>query len=572
VLKPQLLDLAGWMERETLNLAYECVQIMLPPGLRPKTTQELRPLVSQVPEQLSETGAALLRLLITRGSLKRSQVGATMKGTAWPQAITELRRRGLIAIEQQRHLPVMHPKTVRMASLIAPPEAWEEGLDKLKRLELYRSVLTFLQKEKQPIEVTVVCAETGAQISHLQKLHARGLIAFNSEEMIRDPLEDLIFTPVEAPSLLPDQQAVWEQIAPWLDPGSTPPAPALLLGVTGSGKTELYLRATEKVLAQGRQALILVPEISLTPQTVRRFVLRFPGRVGVWHSGMTDGERYDTWRRVRSGELTVLVGARSALFAPFSHLGLIVLDEEEDTSYKQSSWPRPFYHARDVAEELARRTGALVLMGSATPSLEAYARAQAGRYRLLEMPRRILGHRQRVLDWQQHLHLPENRYRPLAESPEACTISLPPVQIVDMRAELKAGNRAIFSSVLQQAVDHALGQHQQIIFFLNRRGTATHVFCRDCGWVAACPKCEIPLTYHAQRESLICHHCGHHARMVTRCPQCGSGRVRAFGLGTERLEEQVAERWPAARLMRWDRGLAPSHAPHPSLLERFCRW
>jgi primosomal protein N' (replication factor Y) len=396
-------------------------------------------------------------------------------------------------------------------------------------------------------------------------LKKHGLVKFQQQERIRDPLAEMVYTPAEPPTLLPDQQEVWENVADLLDT-STPP-PVLLQGVTGSGKTEIYLRATEKVLAQGRQALMLVPEISLTPQTVRRFVVRFSDAVGVWHSGMTNGERYDTWRRIRTGDVQVLVGARSALFAPFPDLGLIVLDEEEDTSYK--ALQQPYYHTRETAEALGRLTGALVIYGSATPSLEAYTRAQQGRYRLLEMPRRVLGHRRRIEAWQEQLELDESRYRAVPSGPDACTIELPPVRVVDMRAELKAGNRSIFSRPLQRAMDEALQHHEQAILFLNRRGTSTHVFCRDCGWVAECPQCEIPLTFHQRAEILLCHRCSYRTSMVDHCPACGSHRVRAFGLGTEGLERRVAQRWPQAQLLRWDRDVATSHAAHAELMSRF---
>ncbi|MGC9356460.1 MAG: primosomal protein N', partial [Anaerolineae bacterium] len=540
VLSPALLHLARWMARETLALLHECVKTLLPPGLRPKTEMLLKAQVSRVPGELPANAEALLRLLIGRGPLRRSQVRSALQGVNWQRAIPYLRSRKLIVTETIQHLPRMRPRTVRTAMLAAPQPAWDAKMAGLQRVDFYRTILTFLEQEDEPVEASVVYAETGAKYYHLKMLHERGLIAFGSEERIRDPLEDLIFTPIEAPDLLPDQQAVWKELEAQMVPHGEPnleakmPPPVLLLGVTGSGKTEIYLRATERVLEQERQALILVPEISLTPQTVRRFLVRFPGRVGVWHSGMSDGERYDTWRRVRDGEVSVLVGARSALFAPFPHLGLIVLDEEEDTSYKQGQ--RPYYHARETAEELARLTGAQLILGSATPSLEAYTRALEGRYRLLQMPRRVLSHRQRIADWQRYLKIPVSRYRQTPEAPEVCTISLPSVQIVDMRAELKAGNRSIFSRPLQEAVDRALAHDEQIILFLNRRGTATHVFCRDCGWVADCPKCDIPLTYHARADALLCHHCSHRQPMVRRCPECGSRRVRAFGLGTEGLE------------------------------------
>jgi primosomal protein N' (replication factor Y) len=440
--------------------------------------------------------------------------------------------------------------------------------------------LAFLAEEQDPVPFSVVRAETGAKTYHIRKLEERGLVATTREEVVRDPLSDLVFTPDRPPPLTPEQQRVWTSLQAQLE-REGPRPPILLLGVTGSGKTELYLRATETVLEQGKQALILVPEISLTPQTVQRFVVRFPGLVGLWHSGMSDGERYDTWRRVRSGELSVIVGARSALFSPFPNLGLVVMDEEEDTSYKQGR--TPMYHAREVATRLAATNDAVLVMGSATPSLEAYARAKAGRYLLLALPSRILSHRRRVADWQRILGVERSRYEEIPdaveEAPqkgdapdiEAVTIPLPPVHVVDMRAELRAGNRSIFSLPLQRAVDEALDQSQQAILFLNRRGTATYVFCRDCGWVAECPRCDIPLTQHRKASALICHRCNYRRPITHKCPSCGSHRVRAFGLGTEGLVERVARRWPAARVLRWDRDTARSRGAHTTIMGHFAR-
>ncbi|MCD4737684.1 MAG: primosomal protein N', partial [Anaerolineae bacterium] len=506
VLSTSLLTLARWMARETLAPLHECVKLMLPPGMKPESLETVAP---------------------TR------------------------------------------PKTVLLASLSLPRAAWDKKLAGLQLLSLYRTILTFLEQEEKPVEVSVIYAAAGAKNRHLKMLQQRGLLTFQRQRELRDPLAGAHHTLVEAPTLIPDQQQVWDAVAALLASATpaNPPPPVLLMGVTGSGKTEIYLRATERVLSQGRQALMLVPEISLTPQTVRRFMVRFPGKVGLWHSGMTEGERSDTWQRIREGELTVLVGARSALFAPFPQLGLIVMDEEEESSYK--SLRRPYYHTRETAEELARQTGALLIMGSATPSLEAHAHALQGRYRLLQMPRRILSQRQDLENWEEQLPLSPNRYHALPETPDVCTIELPPVQIVDMRAELKTGNRSIFSRPLQQALDRALSQKEQIILFLNRRGTSTHIFCRDCGWVAQCPRCEIPLTHHRSLGSLCCHRCNYREPMVNHCPQCSSQWVRAFGLGTEGLVERVEKRWPDANLMRWDHDVARNHKAHRSLMARF---
>ncbi len=638
-LPPRLLNLARWMARETLTPMHKCVLTMLPPGLRPQAYLHLSPQVIAMPQDLTDefikdsgvlkaevdleadaalAAKALMHLLLERGPLKSSQIARALKDIDWHRARHYLQKRGYIKTERRLRLPHPHPKTVRMVRLAAPHTEWEEGFKGLryKDRDHYREILGFLEDEEQPVEVNVVYAETGAELYQLKTLVRRGLASFSRQEVIRDPLAERIYTPEVPPPLTPDQQAAWEVIQAELTVDSHLPLskdlergteevrlpPILLMGVTGSGKTELYLRATAEVLAQGRCALILVPEISLTPQTVRRFAVRFPGQVGLWHSGMSEGERYDTWRRARQGDIKIVVGARSALFTPFPRLGLIVLDEEEDTSYKQKR--RPYYHAREVAEELARCTGALLILGSATPTLESTLHAQEGRYRMLQLSRRVLGHRRRIADWQSHLHLSGSRYRPLEESVverrgsipqppdpnqkrtlEAWTIGLPPVQVVDMRAELKAGNRSIFSRALQNAVDDALAAKttnhpgEQVILFLNRRGTATYIFCRDCGWVAQCPRCDIPLTYHGGLGALLCHRCGYREASIrdlaqqrrAHCPKCGSPRVRAFGLGTAGLETRVYERWPEAYVLRWDRDTARTHAAHQAILGRFAR-
>ncbi len=243
------------------------------------------------------------------------------------------------------------------------------------------------------------------------------------------------------------------------------------------------------------------------------------------------------------------------------------MDEEEDTSYKQGRIP--YYHTRETAAQLARLSGALLIMGSAAPSLESYNRALAGAYQMYRLPQRAMGHQQRLADWQRVLHVPRNLYRPVADAPQAATIPLPLVRVVDMRAELKSGNRSVFSRALVEAVDQALARKEQVIFFLNRRGTSTFVFCRDCGWTATCPRCDIPLTLHAKSDVLICHRCNYRKKSKQICPECGSHRVRAFGLGTEGLQSRVAEQWANARILRWDRDMARSHAAHEAIMGRF---
>ncbi len=492
--------------------------------------------------------------------------------------LTPLVRRDLIQLVEE-------PATVHLA--LDPDEA-EELIIRLRGTAIHRRVLQALAAEEAPAWVGWLYAETGATRSVLKELEETGLIVIEREEVVRDPLADraLPTTPETPPTLTPDQRAAWDAIRPHIGrddstEGGEPPI-FLLHGVTGSGKTEIYLRAIAQALEQGGQALFLVPEIALTPQTIQRVAARFPGRVAVWHSDLNPGERFDTWRRVLHGEVDVIVGTRSALFAPVSRLRLIVLDEEHDESYKNQRLP--YYHAREVALALARLTGSVVILGSATPDVVTYTRAREGRFHLLALPQRIIAHRKQVEAMQ--VHARQDRpatvppaWQPLGqEAPDARVIPLPPVHIVDMRLELKAGNRSIFSRALQRGIRHALDAQQQVILFINRRGRASFILCRDCGHVLQCERCDVPLTFHITQEHtapremrgvLLCHHCNRRYEVPQKCPQCGSSRIRYFGGGTQRVEEEVRRLFPQARVLRWDRDVTTARGAHWRILEAF---
>jgi primosomal protein N' (replication factor Y) len=353
----------------------------------------------------------------------------------------------------------------------------------------------------------------------------------------------------------------------------------LLHGVTGSGKTEVYLAALDHAVASGKRGIVLVPEIALTPQTVRRFAERFPGQVAVLHSGLSQGELFDQWHGIRDGRYAVVVGSRSAIFAPQPDLGLIVIDEEHEWTYKQNE-PAPRYHAREAAEELARLTGAVLLLGSATPDVVSYQKALWGTHRLIELKERV---------------------RPVRDaggnvlSVHSSTV-LPPVDVVDMREELKGGNRSIFSRSLQIGLHQALEKGEQAILFLNRRGSAGFLQCRDCGYVPQCSACAIALGYHrrlkpgdtpgpplkghSQRqlqqrrvagdiERLICHQCNRSRAPFERCPMCGGARLRPMGLGVEAVEEAAQELLPGVRTLRWDRDVTQGRHAHEQILAAF---
>jgi primosomal protein N' (replication factor Y) len=599
VLSPVQLELARWLSARTLAPLIDCLRLMLPPGLA-RRADVLVTLVDPPPVPSGRRGRpattaqrAVLAALRERGPLRGRQLARVTGEVDWRNVVAQLSARGLVQRQALLPPPAVGPKRVRSVQLSASPAevaaAWEDGLARRRRGPLYRAILDLLLAESGPVEASWVYAQTGCTLEHLRALEALGLVSFAEEEVWRDPLAGQVFVPSEPLPLTQDQARadalIREAIRNAAGPGERLPSelpPVFLVhGVTGSGKTEVYLQAVAEALRLGRSALVLVPEIALTPQTVRRFAARFPGQVAVVHSLLGLGERYDTWRRIRAGELRVIVGTRSALFAPVQRVGVIILDEEHDASYKQSPeesapFRLPAYHGREVAIRLGRLTGAPVVLGSATPELASYYHARRGTYRLLELPRRILGHQQRLADLARQAGLHAIRYQELqAGPPDARTIELPPVTVVDMRAELKAGNRSIFSIPLQEALKAALERGEQAILFLNRRGKATFILCRDCGLVLRCKHCDIPLTYHRATAwggvapRLVCHTCNAHADIPERCPGCGGRRLRYFGLGTEQVESAVRELFPGARTLRWDRDTASKPEAHARLLQGF---
>ncbi len=452
--------------------------------------------------------------------------------------------------------------------------AVRDQLITLRHAQKYARVLTVLQAGGGRLPAEQVAVTADVDLATLRELAHAGLVTIEQVQVIRDPLQGRTFSNQTALVLLPAQRAAWDAIRQAM----TAPQPAspirpdarffLLHGVTGSGKTEVYLQAIAHALALGKQAIVLVPEIALTPQTIERFAGRFPGQVAIWHSELSPGERFDTWQRMRRGELSIAVGPRSALFAPFDRLGIVIIDEEHDTSYKEHERP-PRYHARAIALRLSQLTGAPVVMGSATPALETFYAVQQGRIQLLSLPERILGHRPMTAS----LHAAE----PTRDTAASETIDLPDVQIVDLRQALRAGNRSLLSRALQAALTHTLDSGEQAILFLNRRGSATTVLCRDCGYVAQCSRCELPLTYHGPLEPddtaftpyLLCHYCNRRQPIPTVCPACGSVRIRHLGAGTQRIEKLVQDLYPQARNLRWDRDTTQRKGAHDEIMRRF---
>jgi len=595
VVTPAQVQLAQYISEQSLTPIASCLSLMLPPGLG-QMADTLYQLTeageqwsvesAQWVEELTDAQTRFLDLLQKRGSLRGRQIERALPRKRWRETARALQRRGLVTSESVLQKPTVRAKTVRDARLACSSEEIETRLGELGRkggaaFERRYALLGYLMDQSEPISVFRLYEETNTNAADVKKLAEKGFITIKEREIWRDPLDEIDFLPALPPELTQAQTEVWEQIRGGVQRSSSGESvrPFLLFGVTGSGKTEIYFHAADAVLELGKQVIIMVPEIALTPQTVRRFMSRFPGRVGLIHSQLSPGERYDTWRRARSGELTVIVGPRSALFTPFSDLGLIVIDECHDDSYYQSE-PAPSYHVRDVAAAYARQVGGVCLMGSATPDVVSTHRAAQGQWTALSLPDRILAHKEAVRLQIEKIKTSEvsqdfrslgTFYKPLEK--DAQTIELPPVQVVDMREELKAGNRSIFSRTLHGALSDVLESGQQAILFLNRRGTATYVFCRECGHSLKCPRCDTPLTYHMQMISrahaLHCHRCGYQRNMPEKCPQCNGTKIRQYGTGTEKVESEVRKLFPGVRPIRWDWSTTRKKGAHDAILQQF---
>jgi len=573
LLSPERAALARWISDRYLAPLFDCVALMLPPGFRRKPLTLLRPLVSPGDAgalELTPRQRQVLEALAGRREVEAEELRSELRLRSLGAIVDQLAGRGLVERTYELGPPKVRAKVVPYIGLLVDRERVRgEGAGALLdaamggsarggRREPMVAALNALAEEGS-LPLAKLRAQTGIGQAGLRELVARGLVAVEDVEVERDPLADLHVSPRQPPLLTSAQEGAYREIASALERRNGDRAPVFLVhGVTGSGKTEVYLQALERTVALGRRAIVLVPEISLTPQTVRRFAERFPGRVAVAHSALSLGEQFDQWRRIGDGRYAVVVGARSAVFAPQPDLGLIVLDEEHEWTYKQEE-PAPRYHARAVAEKLAELTGAVLVLGSATPDLESYHWARAGQYHLLTLPERVQP-------------APEGDQPAVAagDGARSCTVRpLPEVEVVDLRRELREGNRGIFSRSLGRAVAEALAGGEQVILFLNRRGAASFVQCRDCGHVPTCSACAVSLTYHAAEQRLICHHCCRGRRLPERCPQCQSPRIRFLGIGTERVEEEAARSFPGARLLRWDRDVTRRRGAHERILARF---
>lgn len=551
-LSPELVELGDWMSQRYACRRISALQAMLPTALKGKAERlislgeeaepadkpadELFPLFLE--EDLEER--TIIDFVRKAGEVSMKQLTRSFPGAA--ETVKFMLRRGVLT-ESQSIKDKMGKKKLKAVDLAIGLAAARESLSTFPaRSARQKDVLSFLIEMEQmlPMPMKDLLAILQVTAGTVKALEEKGYIEISEIEVYRDPYRGRDFKPSSPLPLTPEQQKVFTRIARTVDEQQH--EVFLLHGVTGSGKTEIYLQCIQRAVDQGRQAVVLVPEIALTPQMVERFKGRFGSGVAVMHSRLSVGERYDEWRKIREGKAMVAVGARSAVFAPFANLGLIIMDEEHESSYKQEENPK--YHARDVAVRRAEQGGAAVILGSATPSLESYhaARSQSDIHFspvLLEMPTRALGN------------------------------ALPKVHVVDMRDELKEGNRSMFSRRLHAALERRLEKGEQTVLLLNRRGFSTFVMCRSCGYVATCPECDISLTYHSRSDNLRCHYCGHAESSPKLCPECGSEHIRFFGTGTQRVEEELGKLFPGIRVIRMDVDTTTEKGSHEKLLNQF---
>jgi primosomal protein N' (replication factor Y) len=525
VLTEELIKLGDWLSEHTLSFKLSAYQLMVPAALRTKVKKEvvLKTERMNLPKEI------------------QSLFGETNK-VAWEQinvnkklikGIQELVKAGLLEVNYQ----VEEKGKMKTERYVRLADSGEKREDLPARAVKQKELLSFIAEKNRPIHIQTLLEETQITRQILTTLIKKGFVEEFEQEVYRDPLAGVEYEKTKALQLTDKQQQVISPILHSLELNEH--QSFLLHGVTGSGKTEVYLQAIDKALQQGREAIVLVPEISLTPQMVQRFKGRFGSMVAVLHSGLSMGEKYDEWRKILRKEVCVVVGARSAIFAPFTNVGIIIIDEEHETSYKQEENPR--YHARDVAIFRGKYHQCPVILGSATPSLESYARAIKGVYHLLPLTERV-----------------HNR-------------AMPTVKVVDMREELREGNRSMFSSLLLEKLKDRIGKGEQTVLFLNRRGYSTFVMCRDCGYVATCDHCDISLTYHRTHHSLKCHYCGHEEKMPNTCESCGSDHIRFFGSGTQKVEEELTRVLPEAKVIRMDIDTTRRKGSHEKLLSSFGR-
>lgn len=534
VVTPALIELAVWMKQRYICTYAAAIKCMLPAGIGIKSLRVVK-LLNSV-KGLSPSKQAIIETLeANENELEiKELIGLCGVKSKLNDHIRALEAAGIIKVSEQ-YSTAVREKTIRVASLARSAAEVLEDIENgaFKRIQQIKVLEMLLDNDY--IAVADIVRFAAVSPSVIEVLGRAGYLCFKDIEVKRDPLKHRSVIPTLPLTPTDEQSAVLKAAAAAVDKGLF--SEMLLHGVTGSGKTEVYLQLIRHVLDRDRQAIVLVPEISLTPQMIERFRGRFGDLVAVQHSRLSPGERYDQWRLIGNGDVKVVVGARSAVFAPFKRLGIIIIDEEHENSYKSETTPK--YSAAQIAAKRCVQDGALLLYGSATPSVDTFQRALDGEIGLLKLKGR------------------------------ANALVMPKVEIVDMRRELEEGNRTIFSTRLSEEIAGNIKKGQQTILFLNRRGYASFVLCRSCGIRLKCRHCNITMTYHSNDSRLICHYCGYTVKLPDTCPGCGSASIRQFGTGTQKVEEELQKYFPGCSVIRMDMDTTTGKHSHEEILDTF---
>ncbi len=534
VLDSGQIKLALWLRERYFCTLYEAVKTLLPAGLWYRVRELCTLAVDRetaLTAGVNERESRVLEALSAHGGSAELETLRLACGETAAAVVRELQRRGIVTIDAAATKKISDKQVKQVELAVTVEEAMATVEPKKRSAPMRYEVIKLLCTIGSALS-SDICYFTGCTSQTLKSLEKSGLVTISQVEVLRVPKPGPVDgTPIV---LTEEQQAAYDAILTQADAGEA--SCTLLYGVTGSGKTAVYIRLLQEIVRRGKRGMILVPEIALTPQMMARFSAYFGDRVVMLHSGLRMSERYDQWKRVRRGEVDVVLGTRSAVFAPLNDLGMIILDEEHESSYRSENPPR--YHARDVAKYLCSQQEAVLVLGSATPSVETTFQAQHGVYQKLILRSRF------------------NRQ------------PLPRVVIADMREEIRAGNPGMISAPLRQELETNLSRGEQSILFLNRRGNSRMLLCGECGEVPQCPRCSVPLTYHSANGRLMCHYCGHSERAEKFCPECG-GLMKQVGAGTQKVEEELAELFPSAGVLRMDADTVSGN--HEALLDRFER-
>jgi len=532
-LSEELIELGIWMSKHYSTHLFRTLQTLIPSALKTKAEQYFFAADEWSMLALNEREKAIFTWVARKQPVRQSAL--LDQFPTEQKLIQQMVESGILSLKKEFKDRGTKKKTNVVKVKISPEKLLKAIAELPKQAQKQREILEyFLFHELEEIAIGELINDLQLTRSSIQGLVKKGYLEIEQKVQWRDPYKGRDFQDKKV-QLTEEQDRVFEQIRTAY--GQSSSKPFLLHGVTGSGKTEIYLQAIQYGLEQGKSSIVLVPEISLTPQMVERFKGRFGSNVAVLHSRLSIGERLDEWRKIQRGDAKIVVGARSAIFAPLKNIGFIIIDEEHESSYKQEEHPK--YHVREIATWRASYHQAVLIFGSATPLMETYYRAINKEYHLLELSRRVLGR------------------------------SMPTIHIIDMRDELRAGNRSMFSTKLQEMIEDRLQKKEQIVLLLNRRGYSTFVMCRTCGHVMTCPHCDISLTYHHVNQTLRCHYCGYEERSPQVCPECGSKHIRYFGTGTQKVEEELSRRFLGVRVIRMDVDTTGKKDAHEKLLTSF---